>query len=409
MNFFTLLRTNPRYLGYGFLHYFFSFAGQTFFIGLFVAALSERLGWENTDFSRVYALVTLISAFVLPRIGKFIDRFRARYVSTAAGLAIALGCGLMALNEGWLLFSAGLLLTRMGGQGVLTLIGATTIGRFFTAGRGQALSLSIVGVSVAEILLPPLAVALLLHFGLTASWLVIGGSLLFVFVPLVWLLVPRRDTFQTAAATAARNQSEQPDYSRRHVLRDRRFYTFLPAILFPPFFLTGAFLNQNLIADAKGWTLAWMAWCFSAFGIARVAAIFSTGGLVDRLGAQRVVRLLLVPTLGATLGLVYWPTPLAGIIFMVLAGLSAGASSVTGPALWAELYGQRHLGSIKSMITMLIVFSSAIAPPVFSYGLTLLSLHHFFLLLGGGCLLIIAWSNLADGRRRAWPQPQQVE
>lgn len=406
MNFLTLLRTHPRYLGYGFLHYFFSFAGQTFFIGLFVAALSERLGWANTDFSRAYALVTLLSALVLPHIGRFIDRFRARYVSTAAGIGIALGCALMALTTHWLPFTVGLFLTRMGGQGVLTLIGATTIGRFFSAGRGQALSLSIVGVSVAEILLPPAAVALLLAVGLTGSWLLIGGSLLLVFVPLLWLLVPRYDTFQTALATAAQNAGEQPDYSRRHVLRDRRFYTFLPVILFPPFFLTGAFLNQNLIADARGWSLAWMAWCFSAFGIARVGAIFGTGRLVDQWGAPRLVRLLLLPTLGATLGLLYWPTPLAGIIFMLLAGLSAGAASVTGPALWAELYGQRHLGAIKSMITMLIVISSAIAPPVFSYGLKLMPFEGFFLTLGGTCLLIIAWANLLPQNRR--PQLNEV-
>ena len=377
MNLLTLLRHHPRYLAFGFLHYFFSFAGQTFFIGLFVAAFGQRLGWDNTTFAQVYAGVTLTSAFLLPQIGKLIDRFPVRYVSTVTATAIAIGGSLLATQSAWPLFTLGLLLVRMGGQGVLTLTGATTIGRFFVAGRGQALSLSIIGVSVAEILLPPLFVGLLLVIGLTGTWLLIAGCLLGVFVPAVWLLIPRRDAFQTAAGVAQQSESEQQAYSRRQVLRDRRFYAFLPAILFPPFFLTGTFLNQNLIAASKGWTLAWIAWCFSAFGISRVAAIFGTGTLVDRLGAQAVVRFFLLPVIIGTVLLAYWSAPAAGMVFMALAGVSGGAAGVTGPALWAELYGQRYLGAIKSMVAMVTVFASAIAPPIFSYGLGALPLPTF--------------------------------
>lgn len=399
MNLLTLPSQHPRYLTYGFLHYFFSFAGQTFFIGLFVAAVSRRLGWDNADFAGVYATVTLISAFLLPQIGRLIDRFRARYVSTVAGVAIAAGAVLIATQTHWLLFSLGLLLVRISGQGVMTLTGATTIGRFFTVGRGQALSLSIIGVSVAEILLPPLFVWLLLAIGLTGTWLVIAGCLLFLFVPAVWLLVPRRDAFQTAAGVAARSKTDEVEYSRRHVLRDRRFYAFLPTLLFPPFFLTGTFLNQNLIAESKGWTLAWIAWCFSAFGISRIFSIFGTGNLVDRFSAQAILRILLLPVLGGTVLLAYWSAPAAGMVFMALAGLSGGAAGVTSPALWAELYGQSHLGAIKSMVAMTTVFASAIAPPLFSYGLAAMPLRAFLLLLAG--LALAAILVAASGGRAA--------
>lgn len=395
MNILSLLRQHPRYLSYGFLHYFFSFAGQTFFIGLFVAAFGQRLGWDNSTFAQVYAGVTLTSAFLLPQIGRLIDRFPVRYVSTTTALAIALGCTLIARGTHWGVFTAGLLLVRMGGQGVLALTGATVIGRYFTRGRGQALSLSIIGVSVAEILLPPLFVWLLLTLGLSSTWLIIAGGLLFLFVPAVWLLIPRHDAFQTAEAVARQRPATGADYSRRHVLRDRRFYAFLPAILFPPFFLTGAFLNQNLIADSKGWTLAWMAWCFSAFGISRVLSIFGAGALVDRYGAPAVVRFFLLPVIVGTTVLAYWSAPAAGLVFMALAGASGGTAGVTGPALWAELYGQRHLGSIKSMVAMVTVFASAVAPPIFSYGLEALPLATFMLIMVGVAALAsaLAWGG----------------
>jgi len=38
-----LIQAHPRYLGFGFLHYFFSSVGQTFFISLFVVGRWRRL------------------------------------------------------------------------------------------------------------------------------------------------------------------------------------------------------------------------------------------------------------------------------------------------------------------------------------------------------------------------------
>jgi len=41
------------------------------------------------------------------------------------------------------------------------------------------------------------------------------------------------------------------------------------------------------------------------------------------------------------------------------------------PALWAERYGPRFLGSIKSTVRLVVVLASAAAPVVFSYGFRL--------------------------------------
>lgn len=51
MTMLQLLRTHPRYLTYGFLHFFFSSVGQTFFISLFVVSVTARMGWEEGTFA----------------------------------------------------------------------------------------------------------------------------------------------------------------------------------------------------------------------------------------------------------------------------------------------------------------------------------------------------------------------
>ena len=56
---------------------------------------------------------------------------------------------------------------------------------------------------------------------------------------------------------------------------------------------------------------------------------------------------------------------LVAYAFMFLTALSSGIGMSLSSTLWAELYGVRHLGSIKSMTASLGVLSSALAPPVF--------------------------------------------
>ena len=48
--------------------------------------------------------------------------------------------------------------------------------------------------------------------------------------------------------------------------------------------------------------------------------------------------------------------------FMFLMGASVGLYFTGLSALWAELYGAKHLGAIKSLTNAVMVFSSALGP-----------------------------------------------
>ncbi|WP_419912868.1 hypothetical protein [Hoeflea sp.] len=49
---------------------------------------------------------------------------------------------------------------------------------------------------------------------------------------------------------------------------------------------------------------------------------------------------------------------------MALLGLSYGLSSTLFGALWPEIYGTKHLGSIRAVVIALMVFSTAMGPGV---------------------------------------------
>ena len=353
-----------------------------------MAGVSAELGWADGTFASYYSGVTLCAAFALPAVGSLVDKYPIRYVSTAVALLLAAALAVLAFAKTAWLFVPALFLARLGGQGTLPLIASTTIGRYFDAQRGRALSATAIGTSLGEIAIPPLAVWAIGSYGYPSAWIAASAYMLLVFVPLVWWLVRRGDAFQTAGGVTDRLAAQraaapvedvvQPtrSWTRQEVLSDRRFHLVIPALVLSPFVLTGIIFNQGLIAETRGYTAAWMALGISSYGVARATMTLLGGGLIDRYGAAHLIQLVAAPMM---LGLVVllvaeasWSVP----GFFVLAGLATGAESVVWPALWAERYGPEHLGSIKSATRLLMVLTTAAAPVLFAwvlgYGLGLL-------------------------------------
>jgi MFS family permease len=53
----------------------------------------------------------------------------------------------------------------------------------------------------------------------------------------------------------------------------------------------------------------------------------------------------------------YWVLP-----YLLLIGLTSGIGHTAVTALWAEVYGLRHLGGIRALAVALMVFASAFGP-----------------------------------------------
>ena len=52
-------------------------------------------------------------------------------------------------------------------------------------------------------------------------------------------------------------------------------------------------------------------------------------------------------------------------LFFGLMGVSNGLANVLGSSTWAEIYGVRHIGSIKALTTAFMVFSTAFGTALF--------------------------------------------
>jgi len=352
-------------LSFGFLLAFGSSVGQSYFIGLFGAELRTQLGLSHGAFGGIYAAATIASAIALLFVGKLADRLHPRNAALITTFWLTGAAALMAFVTHPVMLALALFALRLGGQGMMSHIALTTLGRWFQRERGRAVALATLGFPAAEAVLPPVVALGLVQFGFKAVWLFAAGILIALVSPALALLSTLAVRERDQAARQAENAgaaSRQPSWTQAQVLRDTRFYALCPGLLAPPFIVTGLLFHQAHLAEINGWSLPGFAALFPLFAGAALAAGLGVGALADRYGSRRIVPFFLAP-LGAAL-LLFSLTdalPAAGLA-MALTGVTAGGATVLFGTLWVELYGPAHLGAIRALTVSLMVLATALAP-----------------------------------------------
>jgi len=378
MGYLHFFRTHARFLIFGLLLTLSSNCGQTFFIALFGSQLRAELGLSDGYFGFLYSAATLTSALILPSAGRWIDKIDLRLYSLAVYGGLILGCFTMSWVRSIPLLFVAVLLLRLFGQGLLGHTASTSMARYFEAGRGKAMSLASLGYPAGEAVFPLIAVAAVESFGWRMTWQVTGFVALVIVAPAIaWLLrghevrhrqLEERLEVEHEAVDGGRAQEDprrsdlRRVWTRADVLRDPCFHWILPVVLAPPFIGTGVFFHQTRICEAKGWPHLWFAASFAVYASGSVLADLYGGALVARFRARRLVGGYLIPQAIALVALASWDDPIVISVYMVGAGFTAGVGSPVIGALWAELYGVMHLGAIRSTVTSVMVFSTALAP-----------------------------------------------
>jgi MFS family permease len=92
------------------------------------------------------------------------------------------------------------------------------------------------------------------------------------------------------------------------------------------------------------------------------------GSLVTKLGgAERVIPWFVSPLAVSMALLVVFDAPIIIWFYMITNGLSGGMFGVVQSVLWADLYGTKHLGAIRSLITSTSIFAAALAPAIMGW------------------------------------------
>ncbi len=362
MAYFRVFFEHPRLLAFGFLFSLISSFGQTYFIALFGETLRTFLDLDNAHYGYLYSAATLTSALLLPWVGRLIDRVDLRWFASLVCLGLAAGGLLLASVPSVPLLFAAFLALRLFGQGLSGHTSTTTMARYFELERGKAISLASLGFPVGEATLPLVVVTLLAYLEWRSLWIAIAIFIGGVVLPLSWWLLRKVDTDPRSASSSPTAASEATGWTTREVIKSAAFYLVLPAVLVPPFIGTAVFFHSLPICTLRGWPVEKWALGLSLYASCSIGGALLAGTLVDRLSGRALISLYLVPQVLSLLLLASTTGEWTLFGYVTGAGLSAGAGGPIVGALWAEWYGVRFLGSIRSLVFGVVVFSTACAP-----------------------------------------------
>ncbi len=357
-----LVRRQWKLLLYGLVLTFFSSFGQTFLISLFVPSITHDFTLTKTGFGSIYAGITLVSALNLSYFGRWIDRMSLRSYSVLIAGGLIAGSLLMAVSWSWIVLVGGLLFLRFFGQGLSSHASRTAMARYFVTDRGTALSIASLGYPLGEGLLPGLIATFLAITSWHRIWAYTSVFILLILIPLVFYLLHDPLLRNKPEYHPNRDHDHEEEWHYKDILKDARFYFLFLAVLLPPFWATGLFLYQVSVAHEMGWSTGLVAAAFTGYATARVISTLAIGPVIDRFTATRLFPLYLIPFGIGLLFAAWHPGNWSAFAYLFMLGITMGAGVNIKSALYAEIYGTRTLGTVRSLFSSLVVLSTAISP-----------------------------------------------
>lgn len=351
--------------------------GQSHTFSVFVDPISQDLGISSASLATAYGLATLAAAFLLPQMGRFIDRYGPRRMLGAIVLALGLACAFFgaAANFLWLVVGFGLL--RFLGQGSLMLGCANLVSQWFSRSRGLAMSLMALGFGISMAVHPPLSEALVEALGWRQAWVVLGLLTWVVMLPPILLLIHdtpealglspdgavKAEAGAALAGGGAEGAGEEvAGLTLREALREPAFYILSFGWFAIAMLVTTLHFYQVSIMTAQGLSRELAAQVFTVSAVAMVAAMPLVGRLFDRLRTRLVFAIGLLITAAGLVGITFVTDGLSAVAYALVFGLNNAFSMTMFGYIWPRYFGRRHLGAIQGTGQMIGVVGASLGP-----------------------------------------------
>jgi MFS family permease len=350
--------------------------GQTPGVSVFIDPMMATLDVTRSEISTVYLIGTLVGAFMLPRFGTLFDRHGARYTMVLIGGLLGLMLAAMSGVQGLVTLMIGFAGIRMLGQGALGLVSTSSLAPWFDRKRGTAVGIASAFGQTVISLMPLLSTLAILRVGWRTSWVLLAGLTWLIVVPMgLWFVIDKpADVGQRPDGTpvpedgATDPADEIVHFTRREALRTPMFWAVAGALTSTGMIQTALGFHQIDLLGEQGLTPVQAAANFLPQTIAGLGITILIGAMIDRV-APRVVLIGAMLLLAAAMVGVGWVSPgWTAVLYGMAVGSAGSAARTLEAAIFPRLYGLRHIGSIRGIVTMISVGSSAFGPLTLSIG-----------------------------------------
>jgi MFS family permease len=389
--------------------------GQTAGVSLFIDAFIDDLGVSRSLVSWCYTVATVIGSLGLPLVGRLVDRWGPRRMAVVVTILLATSCAGMSQVSGWVGVFVGFVCLRGFGQGALGLINNHAVNLWFERRRGLAVGILGLGMAGATALFPPLIDDGIQIYGWERTYLLMGGLLVALMVPLGALLYrdapeaygvspdpvdpapgdpapgdpapgdparpdrssttgsrPSKSRDRTPGNQDAADSAEESEAVRgvdpEVAYRTWTFWLFTLAGVCTAGLGTGLLFHHFSILEELGVGRDLAAQFFIPLGV--VTALFNvgTGWLVDRFPPRLLLGLQL-GLFGAMMGGL--PTVRTAVdvwVYGTVFGVAQGMQQALLGSAYAYYFGRLNHGTIRGLANAVFIGGTAIGPVLLALG-----------------------------------------
>ena len=352
---------NLKWLSAGIMLTFLSSFGQTYFISIFSGEIRNTFNLSHGDWGLIYGFGTFASAVIMIWAGGLTDIMRVRKIGPIVLCALSASCLFMAFNPLVALLPMVIFCLRLTGQGMSTHIAAVAMSRWFVSNRGKALSISNLGFSFGEALIPLFLVSALIYFSWQKIWILAALVTLFSIPILIWLLRQERSPQSIDAEDQSWGMNKL-HWTRKQTISHPLFWFMMPAVIGQSAFNTAFFFQQVHFSEIKGWEHLNLVSMFPIYTGVAICMMVLSGILLDKFGTAKLIPYYQLPMIIAFILFAFGETLYSALLGFIFLGITSGANTTLPNAFWAEFYGTKHLGSIKAAAAAAMVLGSAIGP-----------------------------------------------
>ena len=359
-------------VGIGSLGIFTSGAGQSHTFSPFIPVISKDLQISSTSITTAYMIATLFAAFLLPQIGKLVDKFGPRIVLIYTVILLGIGCLIFGAASNFLMLAVAFGFLRFFGQGTLMLGSANIITQWFDKKRGFALGLMGLGFALSMGIHPPISDFLITNYGWRSAWVIIGLSTwILMLPPLIFLAIDKPE-----------DVNEKPDgiqkkivnkntkifgLSLNEALKEKSFYILsfsffsISTLVTALHFFQVTILNQYFNLPSRE-----AAALFIPTMITMIIFIPLAGKILDKFETHNVIGIALLVTTASLISISFSSNITFAIIYSIIFGINNAFNLSLFGYIWPRYFGRLHVGSIQGTGQMVLVVGASIGAMPFA-------------------------------------------
>lgn len=350
---------------------------------IFLTPVTETLGFSATEFSLVFTIVALSTAFVAPFMGKIIRKYNIKYVMAICGAVVSISFGALGLAKHLWQFYILSAIIGVFSTGITQIPVSYIITNWFPSKKkGMVTGIVFAGGNLGSFFTILIISDLIPKIGYEKCYFILG-LIMFVVTVLVSLFLIKKDPKEVGQLPyGVENREENLKVNKESVelkgytLKEAKgslvFWIYIVAIVLLGLVFAGVQMHIPSFMQSVGHNLKFASMITSLVSIMGIISNVFVGMLLEKVGIKKGMLIVGFFMTLSVLFLLLGKMVIFAILFAIIFGAFRTIASMGPTYLTSEIFGEKEYGSILGIVIMFFQLGGAVGPTLsgFIYDVT---------------------------------------